>query len=207
MDVSRLVSAAIAARQEVDSTRAALIGISGIDASGKGYIAGQIADQVRSAGYNTALINIDGWLNLPHVRFHDDDLPGNFYRNAVRFNEMFESLVLPLKRDRSIRLTADFAEETGKEFRKHNYRFEDVDIILLEGIFLFKRELADLFDLKIWIDCSFETALDRAIERSQEGLSPAETIKAYEMIYFPAQRMHFEMDDPKAVTDLTFDNN
>ncbi|MEQ8972980.1 MAG: hypothetical protein RIE73_21575 [Coleofasciculus sp. C1-SOL-03] len=47
------------------------------------------------------------------------------------------------------------------------------------------------------IDCSFETALERAITRSQEGLSPSETIQAYQAIYFPAQKIHFELDRPQ----------
>ena len=62
------------------------------------------------------------------------------------------------------------------------------------------------FDLAIWVDCSFSTALARAIERGQEGLTPAETIAAYETIYFPAQRIHFERDDPQATADLILEN-
>jgi hypothetical protein len=52
----------------------------------------------------------------------------------------------------------------------------------------FKREYRDRFDVRIWIDCSFATALERALARGQEGLPPAETIEAYQWIYIPAQR-------------------
>ena len=231
-----------------------LVGISGIDASGKGYVASRLASELDSAGLRVALINVDGWLNLPHLRFLKEEhhrvspdmgrdchnslikegdhakppslskegwprvceagvVPDvtaqgrHFYHHALRLDEMFERLVLPLKQDRDINLTADFAEETATGFRPHTYAFSDIDIILLEGIFIFKREFVAHFDLKIWIECSFETALTRAITRGQEDLPPDATIEAYQTIYFPAQRKHFEADEPACVADLVFRND
>ena len=120
---------------------------------------------------------------------------------------MFERLVLPLKIGRAIDVMADFADETSAGFRRHRYEFHDIDIILLEGIFLFKRKFASHFDLKIWIECSFETAIRRAIIRSQEGLDRDATITAYESIYFPAQRYHFQTDEPQSAVDFVYVND
>ena len=86
------------------------------------------------------------------------------------------------------------------------YVFEDIDVIVLECIFLFKRRYRHHFDLAIWIDCSFERALERAIRRSQEGLPEGETVRAYQTIYFPAQRIHFERDQPREAADVIIDN-
>jgi uridine kinase len=61
--------------------------------------------------------------------------------------------------------------------------------------------------MRIWIDCSFETAMKRAITRSQEQLSPEETIEAYETIYFLAQRLHFTLDQPQVSAHLSIMNN
>ena len=108
---------------------------------------------------------------------------------------------------RYIHLVADFTEETASQYRKHTYDFKDVSVILVEGIFLFKREYRTYFDLAIWVDCSFPTALARAIHRAQEGLSAAKTIAAYETIYFPAQRIHLSDDNPRENADLVFEND
>lgn len=183
-----------------------LVGISGIDASGKGYVTAKLSVSLTTRGINIAVINIDGWLNLPSVRFDPADLAGNFYRRGIRMEEMFRRLLLPLKDGRSIYLEADHADETATEYRKHIYDFRDIDVILLEGIFLFKREYASVHDLRIWIDCDFDTALRRAIARSQEGLSPDATADAYRTIYFPAQRLHFRIDRPRNTADLIYSN-
>ena len=192
-------------RDEVPAERALLVGISGIDASGKGYIAAKAIRKL--SGLNVALINADGLLNLPDVRFDPADPAENFYKNALRLDEMFERLVLPLKTNRNIDVTMDYPEETATEFSPHRYRFEKTDIVVLEGIFLFKRQYANHFDLKIWIECSFDTSLSRAVDRAQEGLSVLETEQAYKTIYFPAQRIHSERDDPVEAADIVFVND
>src|SRR5262249_55472196 len=106
--------------------------------------------------------------------------------------------VLPLRDRRSVRVEADFAEETATAFRRHVFEFSNIDVIVLEGIYLLKQEYGDRYDLSYWIECSEETALERALARAQEGLPPAETARAYYTIYFPAQRIHIERDDPKS---------
>jgi len=51
------------------------------------------------------------------------------------------------------------------------------------------------------VDCSFETALERAVRRGQEGLPPEETVRAFRSIYFPAQRLHLAKDAPRAAAN------
>ena len=131
----------------------------------------------------------------------------NFYENAIRLDQFFSQLVLPLRNRRSVHLVADFVEETASDYRKHTYDYKDVSVILVEGIFLFKPPYRKHFDLAIWIDCSFPTALARAIDRAQEGLSPANTITAYDTIYFPAQKIHLTQDKPRENADLIFEND
>lgn len=121
---------------------------------------------------------------------------------------MFARLVLPLKAQRWHRLEADLTDATGAEaYHRHVYELTDIDVILLEGLFLFKRAYRGYFDLAFWIDCSFETALERALARDQEGLPPEEAIRDYQTIYFPAQRHHLERDDPRAFSTAVINND
>lgn len=186
------------------SGKALLIGISGIDGSGKGFIANEIFQYLRNE--NVALVHLDGWLNLPDVRFSPHEPAKHFYDHAIRFEEMFTQLILPLKNNRSIDLIADYTEETAHKYRREHYLYSDIDIILLEGIYLFKKTYRHYFDLAIWIESTFEKALERAIRRLQEGLSVDETIRAYEQIYFPAQHIHFQEDHPQDSADFTILN-
>jgi len=205
--IDEVVRKILERRANLPDTRSLLIGVSGIDGCGKGYLATQLQAHLALHGMNSTILNVDGWLNLPHKRFDQNAPAVNFYENAIRLDQFFSQLVLPLRDRRSIHLEADFVEETASEYRKHTYDYKDVSVVLVEGIFLFKPQYRKYFDLAIWIDCSFPTALARAIDRAQEGLSPANTIAAYDAIYFPAQRIHLAQDKPRENADLIFEND
>ena len=194
-------------RAIVSEQRSLLVGISGIDGSGKGYVTKQIEARLGQHSIAVANINVDGWLNLPRRRFSPIRPAEHFYANALRFDELFTELLLPLRNRRAVTLVADYSDETAENYRRHTYNFKNVDVILVEGIFLFKREHRGLFDLAFWVDCSFQTALARALARGQEGLSPAKTIRAYQTIYFPAQKIHFTRDNPSETADLILKND
>ena len=206
-EIEQFVAAIHSRLENVGQSRSLLIGITGIDGCGKGYLTERVVARLQQRDLKAAAIGVDGWLNLPDKRFNKDNPAEHFYEHAIRFEEMFQKLILPLKQKRQHSLIADFAEETSSKYRKHNYEFRDIDVVVLEGIYLLKSLYRSHFDLTCWVECTFQTALERALLRRQEGLTPAETTIAYETIYFPAQRIHFMRDNPKAAADVILKND
>ncbi len=207
MSMQLLVGKILEARGQIPGQRSLLVAVSGIDGSGKGYVTAKLVAALQARGVRVAGINIDGWLNLPAIRFNPVNPAEHFYLHAIRFDEMFAQLVLPLRDRRSLSVEVDFAEETATAYRRQRYEFAGIDVIVLEGICLLKRAFHAYYDLSVWLDCSFETALERALARGQEGLPAAETIKAYRTIYFPAQEIHFQRDDPKGAATMIVSND
>jgi uridine kinase len=183
-----------------------LVAVSGIDGSGKTTLSRRLAAQLEALGLRAALIHLDPWHNPPGVRFSADDPGRHFYANAFRFDELFERLVEPLRRARSVRLAIELTRLPENDAFVHTYDFDDVDVIVLEGIFLFKRELVGRYDLAYWIECPFEVALGRALARNQEGQDEAALRLDYETIYFAAQRIHLAEDRPCAAARAVIDN-
>ena len=103
----------VSARRSMPTGRSALVAISGIDGCGKGYLTARIVTLLQAKGLRVAAINIDGWLNLPGKRFDPGNPAEHFYSHAIRFAEMFDQLVLPPRDQRSVRIQADYAEETA----------------------------------------------------------------------------------------------
>jgi uridine kinase len=207
LDLEAVVERIVDTRRSVPIQRSVLVAVTGIDGCGKGYVTTQIVNALQARGVRCADINIDGWLSLPHFRFSNTNPAEHFYLHAIRFDQMFAELVLPLRDRRSLRIEAEYAEETATTYRRHVYEFEDIDVIILEGIYLLKREFQSYYDLSSWIECSFDTALERAIARAQEGLPPEDTVAAYRTIYFPAQEIHFERDNPRAAATAIINND
>jgi len=205
--IANVVETALARRAALPPTMALLIGLSGIDGCGKGYLAAQLVAAFTARGLKSAAINVDGWLNLPAIRFDAARPAETFYENGLRLDELFARLVLPLRSTRSARVTMDWVEETATASRPYTYDFQDFDIIVLEGVYLFKRAYRQHFDLAVWIDCSWETALERSVARAQEGLPPEETVRAYRTTFFPAEEIHFARDNPRGGADLILPND
>jgi uridine kinase len=170
--VGDLAGAIIDRRRMLALEQPMLVAISGIDASGKGTLAAELTAHLREHNLEVEPVGADTWLTPLEQLDLDRDPGGEFYRRAIRFDEMFR------------RIEALEAERPS------------LDVILAEGIFLFKPELRHRYDLSIWLDCGFETALERALARNQEGLPADRLIDDYRRIYFPAQETHLSRDFP-----------
>ena len=190
-----------------DKKTAFTIGISGIDASGKGYVAKLLQRDLEKQDYKVANINIDPWQNPIAVRLQKENAADNFYNNVFRWNDFFEQLIVPLKRNKSTYLVTNGICTDADVYYSLVYDYRDIDIILIDGILLFQEQYLSHSDYKIWIDCSFEKALQRAISRNVEKLDETKLIHDYETYYHAAQRLHVERDDPKKIADLIFENN
>jgi uridine kinase len=199
--ISEIVDSIIAKSKSSSSPACNLVAISGIDGSGKSTIATQLVDTLNSTNLNTVLFTIDLWHYPQDVRFSQENPGDHFYQNAFRFDTLFNSVIEPLKQTRSIDVEVDLLDFLKDSYYKHRFNYKNVDVILLEGIFILKQDLRHHYDLSFWIECSFETALKRAILRNQEGLYEQELIADYETIYFPAERVHLTKDNPQAFVD------
>src|SRR6185503_16910248 len=102
--IDEVVRKILERRANIPDTRSLLVGISGIDGCGKGYLATQLQAHLALRGVIPTILNVDGWLNLPQKRFDQSTPAVNFYENAIRLHEFFSQLVLPLKERRSIHL-------------------------------------------------------------------------------------------------------
>src|ERR1044071_5246714 len=90
--VKQAVATILAKRQAVSQRQSVLVGITGIDASGKGYLAAQIVACLQQQGVKAIGIHADDWLNLPQTRFAKDNPAEHFYTHTIRFEEMFQHL-------------------------------------------------------------------------------------------------------------------
>lgn len=180
------------------------VGISGIDASGKSTLARTLAGELAARAIPAASLNID-WFHTPatvrflppHRRAEPPESHGrHFFDHAFRWEELFGKVVDPLLATGECRADIGVHDMKADAIKLARIEHRAVRVVILEGIFIFRREYADRFHMRLWIDCPFELALQRALARNQEGLSPDAIRADYRRIYLPAQRYHLERDRP-----------
>jgi uridine kinase len=183
------------------------VAISGIDASGKGYVAKRLESELTGRGLRVANINIDPWQNPIPVRLKQENSAENFYQNAFRWDDVFEQMIIPLRKLRTLNLATRLIRTHADEYFDFEFDFENIDILIVESIFLFQQQYLKHYDLRVWIDCTFETGIKRAIKRNVEQLSKERLREDYQTYYYPAQRYHFKKDNPKLLSHFIYCND
>jgi len=183
------------------------VAISGIDASGKGYVAKRLENELTSSGLRVANINIDPWQYPIPIRLKKDNPAQNFYQNAFRWDDVFQQLIIPLRKSGSLNLATRLISTHADDYFDFKFDFKNIDILLVEAIFLFRKRFLKHYDLNVWIDCSFETGMKRALMRNVERLSRERLIKDYQTYYYPAQHYHFQKDNPRSLSHVIYCND
>jgi uridine kinase len=80
-------------------------------------------------------------------------------------------------------------------------------ILVFDGLFLLRPEVADLWDFTIFVDAPFEETVRRAAERDAGVFGSAQaTQRRYAARYVPGQELYFREARPKARADVIVGN-
>ena len=182
-----------------------VIGITGIDASGKTRFAQAFASFLEACGNPVQVVSLDDFHKPRRARFSDDPVD-SYYNNAFNLVALIKSVLSPLREcgELSADITLLDLHTDDYSVRKH-FAINRKTIVLLEGVFLFRRELAPFLDLKVFLSVSFEESLRRAAARDVHLFGP-QILKRYHERYHPAQRRYLAEYPPDRTSDFIVDN-
>jgi uridine kinase len=95
--------------------------------------------------------------------------------------------------------------ETDNYDLQRTYKINSQTVVVLEGVFLFRPELIEYLDYRIFMETSFKTALKRAYLRDYQYLG-ADLEKKYSQKYFPTQMKYLQEIKPEKLADLIIVN-
>lgn len=185
-----------------ESTKAQIVAISGIEGGGKQALTKKVAAALELEGLSVAIVHADDWEAPKSVRFNIMNSPEEYYLNAYRFDEMIEQLILPLKLFGKIKTSVTLNDVMNP--RTVEYDFNDIDIIIIEGVYLLQEAYLDLYDYTCWVESDFDSAFTRLagqgnIEQSQEAL-----VNIFELLIKPAGQYHIYTDNPQGHADSIY---
>jgi uridine kinase len=178
-----------------ESTKAQIIAISGIEGGGKRALSEKIADALKLQGVRVAVIHTDDWEAAENVRFNVMSSPEEYYLNAYRFDEMFEQLILPLKLFGSIKTSVTLEDVLNP--RTVEYNFQNIEIIIIEGVYLLQEAYLDLYDYTCWVESDYDAAFARLVGQSNVEQSQQTLVNLFELLIKPAEQYHIKTDNPE----------
>jgi len=84
----------------------------------------------------------------------------------------------------------------------------DDEVAIVDGIFLLRPELTDLWSLTIFLTVNRDVALERALARDADRMGGEDAARSrYASRYFPGETLYLEAADPQARADIVVDND
>ena len=186
------------------------VAIDGVDAAGKTSLAEELTLALQTQPRQVIHTSVDGFHQPKAVRRQLGDLsPEGFYRDSYNYDALIENLLAPLGPCGSLQYrTAIFDVRADKSLDIPFQTAKSNAILLVDGIFLLRKELLSWWDLTIFLEISFETTVARGSERDKSHLgSVAEARKRYLERYVPGQKLYFQEAHPLDKADIVIDNN
>lgn len=188
-----------------------LVGIDGVDASGKTTLAEELVNELKGSGRPIIRASIDGFHNPKSIRYtKGENSPEGYYFNSFNHKAIAEVLLDPLSSGKLRYETGVFDYRTDSEVVLPVKTATNDSILIMEGIFLFRPKLINYWDIKIFVDVDFKITVKRAVKRVAEREyigSEQEILDKYKKRYIPGQQLYFEQAQPKEKADIIIDNS
>ncbi len=185
-----------------------LVAIDGIDAAGKTTFSDVLAAMLRNAAAEVVQVSIDGFHNPAHVRYQRAEIAPavSYYEDSFDY-AAFRTLVLdPIRRpgDRSITPQV-FDHATDSPVEVEAVDVGESAIVLVDGIFMGRPELAGYWDCWIYLFVEQGAARARGVHRDSV-LYGEETTDRYLRRYEPGQALYHTAVNPMANADIVIEN-
>lgn len=186
------------------------VAIDGIDASGKTTLANELVQPVERLGYQVIRASIDKFQQPKVIRLQRGSLsPEGYYYDAFDYESFKTALLEPLGANGNrLYYTEHFDLGENVKIEPNWKQADEQAVLIVDGVFLQRPEINAYWDLRIWVDVPFETALERACQRDLELFGTVDVVRErYTKRYFLAQKFYFEQCQPKISAQLVVDNS
>ncbi|MEU4194809.1 uridine kinase [Kribbella sp. NPDC026611] len=186
------------------------VAVDGCSAAGKTTLADELA-QVLQARTDRAIIRIgiDYFKRAYELRTaYPGDSPESYYLDSWDNDAIRERLLLPLGPGGDRRYVVALRDSSSRTVLDLPVQFAAPDaVVLVDGAFLQRPELLDLWDLRIYVHVGFDVVLRRGIARDQAWMDSAEDAeRRYLSKYIPGERLYVDQVRPRERAQLVVDN-
>lgn len=191
--------------------RPLLVAISGKDASGKTMMADILAKYLESRTVRTIVrISIDDFMNKRSVRYTPSESAArSCYEYTFNFDALIQYVLVPLRhaepwtyKDKIFDHATDIVMISPDKTADHE------TIVIVDGVFLYKRDLVNYWDIKILLDTNDEVVIKRGAERDKARIGSYEEAKQkYTDRYIASQTIYYNEEKPDNAADIIVDNN
>ena len=189
----------------VDAHGRVLVAVDGPDAAGKTTLADQIA---AACSVPAVRASVDGFHRPRSMRYGRGELSAEgYYRDAFDHTALIAECLLPFRDGHDVVTTATFDLSADQAGVRTSGAVPARAVLVVDGVFLLREELRDLWTLSVHLRVSPRVTLRRAVRRDLDRFgSVVEVERRYLTRYLPAQSLYQAEGDPESVAHVVVDN-
>lgn len=181
------------------------VAVDGVDGAGKTTFADQLAQRLRAHGREVVRVSADGFHHVRSVRHRRGrTCPEGFWLDSFDYASLRQRVLDPLGPGGSRRYQpASHDLATDRPVDPPHQCAGPGAVLLLDGLFLHRDELAGEWDLSVFLRVPFHVSVARMADRDGGAADPEDPSVAR---YVQGQRLYFAACSPWLRADLVVDN-
>ncbi|MCA1060496.1 AAA family ATPase [Rossellomorea aquimaris] len=194
IDAMDLVTETLLPRYQKRSThhRPFIVGIDGLGGAGKTTFAKALKNKLKQ---KTTILHLDDYIVEKRRRYGTGEEEWyEYYALQWDIGTLQSSLFQKLHH--TLDVTLPFYDSFSDMIIKKDFIYDQNTIVLIEGVFLQRKEWRDFFDYVIFLDCTHEQRTERVIGRDLYLGDEKERVAKYERRYWKAEDHYLLHDDP-----------
>lgn len=183
------------------------VAVDGVDGVGKTTFADKLASAVERIGRPVIRSSVDGFHNPCEFRYRlGRTSPEGFYLDSYDYAALRRYLLDPLGPGGSrVYRSAVFDHVTDAPVPAQTRVAPPGAALILDGIFLHRRELRDTWDFSIFLDAPFDIAIPRGAARAPGWGGSADPTARANRRHIEGQRIYLREDQPHAWANAVID--
>lgn len=178
-----------------------IIGIDGLGGAGKSTISETLCQKFEESHYHTILLHIDDFIHKRDIRYNSAYPDWQCYYDLQWRFDYFRDVINGIKSSKKDYIDVELYDKDNDTYCEQRIAICNNTIVIVEGIFLQRKEYNNIFDYMIYIDVPEEVRLHRVLKRDTYIGDEQQIIDKYKNRYFPAEHRYVEECQPQTKAD------
>ncbi|SES30947.1 kinase [Psychrobacillus sp. OK032] len=183
-----------------------IIGIDGLGGAGKTTITETITKELTFAGQKVLVIHIDDLIEEREKRYNTGHSEWYEYFWLQWDVQGIKEKLFEAVHEKLNHLHLKFYDKDNDRCYMENINIEQCNVILIEGIFLQRREWKGFFDYLIYLDCPKNVRSERVLQRDTYIGNINERLKKYERRYWTGEDYYLKEINPIQSADIVLNS-
>lgn len=202
---SEVLRALAASIQELPASGCVLVGVDGVDGSGKTVFANKLGEVLRTERRSTVRLSVDDFHHVRAIRYRRGrSSPEGFWLDSFDYERLSAYVLDPLGPGGSRRYRPRGHDLESDQILVPDEVFAPAgSVVIIDGLFLHRDELADVWNFSVFLDVPFDVTARRMATRDGSNPDPGHPSMRR---YVEAQMLYFAQCSPQRRASVVIDN-